>query len=133
MDKVYLYHPINEPQPPDEYSDCIASYNTWTTIPDASKKEIYCSGIYYTVEEIGQIIKKLRHGGIITMSGYDIMEISRKITIGYLLPKDFRMMIKADEQLYSCSEIVEVLQQNKLKIQIKRLNNYKFVVRAERP
>lgn len=133
MDKVYLYHPMNEPQPPDQYSDCIASYNTWSTIPDASKKEIYCSGMYYTVEELGQIINKLRHKGVITVTGYDIIEIARHITTGYLLPNEARQLLSHDEQLYACLEIVEFFQQKQLTVQMKRISNYKFVVKAQRP
>jgi len=133
MDKVYLYHPINEPQPHDQYSDYIMSFNTWHSIPDASKKEIFCSGMYYDEKELVSIVSKLRHKGIITLVGTDLLEISRKVVTGLLTPSDLRKLINNEEKLYTCFEMIELFKKSSLNVIMKRIDDYKFTIKAQRP
>lgn len=132
MDKVYFYHPINEPQPPDQYSDCLSSFNIAAKLQPASYKEIYCSGMYYSEEELGNIVQGLRHGGTLTLVGPDFFEISRSVTTGLLKPQDVRKMVHQDERLYTCLEIVELFKAHKLEITLKRIANFKFLVQGRR-
>lgn len=100
---------------------------------------------HYPSTEVDNVLmhwlSKLRHGGIITIGGNDFDSISSAYKMGRI------DLIKLNELLYglqgedasyqySCLSIntmIDFLQGQGLKVIMKRVNKYKFVVKAERP
>jgi hypothetical protein len=132
MDSIYL-HDSNSVIPiPEEYQGVTMNISSLVDIPEASCSELYVEGTFFNEKTLIDIIKKIRIAGKITITGPDIIEISRSILCGYLTEKDVRNLISPGEVLYSCLEIISALERGGLEIISKRINHNRFAVIAER-
>jgi hypothetical protein len=84
---------------------------------------------------------KLRHGGQITITGTDYIEIARAIMYGKLNSGDVNKRLYGEQRqtwefktgCYTLSDITDSLRQLGLKIIKQRLNGFNFEVMATRP
>jgi len=101
---------------------------------DGSIGEIWCDALEYSVEEIlGDLLKKIKHGGKISLEGADLYEIIRDGFNRYLSYNDIIIKLYGGKnRIYSVGQIVEKLEKVNFKIIKKRVNNYIWFVEAIR-
>ena len=83
---------------------------------------------------VQELVKKIRYGGSITISGSDIYEISRAV-MGKNLGLEEAGSLLYDGR-YSISNVFDMsarIQSLGLKLVHKRVNNFKYTIIAERP
>ncbi len=116
----------------------------WTEIPkidDASCLEINLSNVLdYAVphshrnKALTQIIKKLRHNGVINIEGIDIIELCRSLYLGDLSVQESNKLIYNYKKL-SCSTLLEIEEQLKglgCEITRKRIDNTVYSISGKR-
>lgn len=86
-------------------------------------------------------IKKLAHGGKLTIGGHDLYSTAKALIVGTLSLDDSRSILYGDSTfafgnrrtLFEVNEIVELLKSKGLVIASKHLQNNKYVISAVRP
>lgn len=96
--------------------------------------------IHFSLAEdfILHLAKKVKHGGTISLSGRDPVEISKMLTRGEFNFIEFNRVIYGDansrpiENTMTINSIVNILKSQGFKILKKRLDGYVFTVEAQR-
>lgn len=103
-------------------------------VQDASCSTIHAD---YTLDEVDEreylplLVKKLRHGGELHISGVDLGEVSRYFTFGHLQEVEVKELIM-NKNLSTINFVLSILQGLKLKIMTKRINNMTYYIKAVR-
>jgi len=85
-------------------------------------------------ELLNSIIKKIRYGGRLTITGTDITEIFRAYSTGGLsLDQTAQLIYNGKRQTTSATELSDKLRQRGLSIITVRTNYYKYAIIVERP
>ena len=134
--KIALYLPeVFEPQE-DGYNQ--VDISSIGELDDAAYEEILVSDNLDFVDDrdafTDEIVKKIRYGGKVVVSGVDIFEVARGIIARNIQAQDINQIL----YLRRCSvsnvfDICKKLSSLGLKIINKRINNYRYTVIAERP
>ena len=134
--KISLYLPgVFEPQE-DGYSQ--VDLSNVGDLDDAAYEEVLVGDSLDFIDDrdsfVDEIVKKLRYGGKIIMSGVDIFEVSRGIISKQVKNSDINQIL----YLRRCSvsnifDMANKLSSLGLRIIKKRTNNYRYTLIAERP
>ena len=108
------------------------------SLDDAAYEEIYVDScldfIPQRKEFAKEIVRKLRYGGKITISGSEIYEIARgSMNRSLTLEETNSMIYNGRYSISSVFDMVASLQQLGLKIIHKRVNDFKYTIVAESP
>lgn len=76
------------------------------------------------------ILSKIHRGGFLTITGYDILELSRAATIGEIRTSNLRPLLHSN--LYSLYELSSILEQSGFKILTKQIVGHKYIIEAQR-
>ena len=101
--------------------------------------KVYISDILDFVEErkvvLAEVVKKLRYGGVIEIHGIDIYDLCNGMQYGRVSAEDFNKMVlgKNRRSLDTIYNVVHMLSELGIKVLDKRINNWKYFIRAERP
>ncbi len=134
--KIAIYLPgIFEPKANDLEQVDLSEIGS---LDDGAYQEIFVDSCLDFVEErnkfVQELVKKIRYGGSITISGSDIYEISRAV-MGKNLGLEEAGSLLYDGR-YSISNVFDMsarIQSLGLKLVHKRVNNFKYTIIAERP
>jgi hypothetical protein len=134
--KISLYLPgVFEPQE-DGYSQ--VDLSDVGDLDDAAYEEVLVGDSLDFIDDrdsfVDEIVKKLRYGGKIIMSGVDIFEVSRGIISKQVKNSDINQIL----YLRRCSvsnifDMADKLSSLGLRIIKKRTDNYRYTLIAERP
>lgn len=116
-------------------------------VDDAECEEIIAVGIldYYSARDADKILKnwlrKLAHGGTITIGSYDVVETAKAISNRKLSPEDITIILYGEQgkpwqfkkTALTVNQVATVLETKGLTILKKRIEGLKFIVVAERP
>lgn len=106
-------------------------------------QEILCHNIlsHYNLQDasaiFSEIISKLAHGGVVTISDINAYEVSRQFVVGKISPTEFSSILFGDKHsrksLHSMDTILEGFKQFNLQIVAKKIEGFNFSVSAVRP
>ena len=107
-------------------------------LDDAAYEEIFVDSCLDFIQQrddfTQELVKKIRYGGQIIISGSDVYEISRAMMSKNLrLEEANSIMYNGRYSISSVLDMVSKLQQLGLTILHKRVNNFKYTIIAERP
>jgi len=134
--KIEIYLPgVFEPETNDYDKIDLSEIGS---LDDAAYEEIYVDScldfIPQRKEFAKEIVRKLRYGGKITISGSEIYEIARgSMNRSLTLEETNSMIYNGRYSISSVFDMVASLQQLGLKIIHKRVNDFKYTIVAERP
>ncbi len=89
---------------------------------------------------LNNYVKKLRHGGTISLGGTELVEVSRKVITGEMHIHEANIQLfgkgnyawEIKQGCYSLKDIVGILEEKGLNILSKRTNGTEFIVKAYR-
>ena len=108
------------------------------SLDDAAYEEIFVDSCLDFIQQrddfTQELVKKIRYGGQLVISGSDIYEISRAMMSKNLgLEEANSIMYDGRYSISSVLDMVAKLQKLGLTILRKRVNNFKYTIIAERP
>ena len=119
-------------------ADIYVGYEDLVSVDNASCKEIYLGYLLDEIKDeskedvLDSIIRKMRHGGKIEITGTDLKEVARQLTYGSI--EEARAIeLVSTYNLCSIHFLAELLASRGLKILNKRLVNLGYYISAERP
>lgn len=107
-------------------------------ISDSECLEIRGNGIVDTFkasqleENLVSILKKVRLGGKIFLSGLDCNILSRQLISGQLDERTFGSIVENSNSISSLKTVAKILQSQGLKIQTQKLSGYTYQITAVR-
>jgi len=88
---------------------------------------------YLTNDQLISLMKKMRHGSVITINSFDAMEIARALYWGELDIQKFSTMIANNQSQHSLIEMKTFFEQNGFVVQTASINGLSFNIKAKRP
>jgi len=122
-----------------QFEDCqMIEMNQLNGIPDACCTLLHlgncCDFVSNQNELLQQCIKKLRYGGQIIVEGTDLAETSFGMAHNIIsLNQAQDLLFKGRNSCTTIYDVTNILQQFNLNILKKRLMQYRYFIRAERP
>ena len=118
---------------PADYEDVLL--NQIQTIPASICANISINHTlnYLTNDQLISLLGKIRHGGIISISSFDAMEIARALYWGEIDIQKFSSLIANSESQHSLLEIKSFFEQNGYVIDTAYLSGLSFNIKAKRP
>lgn len=107
-------------------------------VPDNSQKDLSLNGELdqLTFEQRKKALilcrRKLRIGGKLCYTGYDLSELTRGYDTGYVELGKFNEIIAGLKSVSTLEEEVAEIEKLDLKVKIKRFNNYMYYLEAVR-
>ena len=104
-------------------------------LPDSLCKSVTLNNTlnYLTDEQFRQLLNKVRHGGIVSVSAPDVVEISTALCWGQIDVPTFSSLTANRVSQYSLLQIKNVFEQSGYIIEIASINNLSFYIKARRP
>ncbi len=79
------------------------------------------------------LLSTIRYGGEIVLEGADLEEIARALTCGQISADEARKYLYKGNNIFGCNEVISYIESRGFHIKHKRVNNYVYSIRAERP
>jgi hypothetical protein len=104
-------------------------------LPDSLCKSVTLNNTlnYLTDEQFRQLLNKVRHGGIVSVSSPDVMEISTALCWGQIDVPTFSSLTTNRVSQYSLLQIKNVFEQSGYIIESASIHNLSFYIKARRP
>ena len=78
------------------------------------------------------LLKKIRLGGKLSLSGLDCNVLSRQLISGQIDERSFGVIVEQSNSISSLKSVVKILQANGLKIQTQKISGYTYEIVAVR-
>ena len=88
---------------------------------------------YLTNDQFQLLLGKIRHGGTISISSPDAMEIAKALYWGQINLEKFSSLIIDNKSQHSLIEIKNFFEQSGYTVEAASINEFSFLIKAKRP
>ena len=133
MNVNLVINPTPKGNMPSDYEDVLL--NDMHAIPASICANISIDHTlnYLTNDQLVSILGKIRHGGMISVSSFDAMEMARALYWGGIDMQKFSSLIANSVSQHSLLEIKSFFEQNAYAVDTAYLNGLSFHIKAKRP
>ena len=128
-----VIHPTPNEQASSDYEEVIL--NQIHTIPTNVCSNMSINHVlnYLTNEQLVSLLGKMRHGGIISISSFDAMQMAKALYWGEIDIEKFSSLIVNNQTQHSLLEMKTFFEKNGYVVDTAYLNGLSFNIKAKRP
>ena len=88
---------------------------------------------YLTTQQLTELLSKMRHGGTVSISSLDAVEITKAFYFDKINISQFSSLISNQQSQHSLIELKTFFEQNQYKIENAHINDLSFYLKVRRP